>query len=125
MRGPIPVGGEQIVRFGLTHEMAGGGELMVDSEVERPIDFVEQFILLRACFGDPGQHVTVQRTCEVEVDDRPRDARLYLPWDAADPTDWVCLVPLPGVVLRVKAHAFPLSELRLARITDPSRYLTG
>jgi hypothetical protein len=125
MWGPIPAGGEQIVRFGLTHEMAGGGELTVDSEVERPIDFVEQSILLQTRFADSGQQVTVQRTGEVEVDDQPRDARMYLPWDAADPTDWACVVPLHGVVLRVKAHAFPLSRLRLVRVTDLSRYLAG
>ncbi len=123
--GPIPVGDEQIVRFGLTRQLTGSGSLEVHSDVEHPIDFVEQSILLQTRFGDPGQQVTVQRTGEVEVDDQPREARMYLPWDAADPTDWACLVPLHGVVLRVKAHAFPLSRLRLVRVTDPSRYLAG
>jgi hypothetical protein len=119
------VGDEQIVRFGLTRQLTGSGSLEVHSDVEHPIDFVEQSILLQTRFGDPGQQVTVQRTGEVEVDDQPREARMYLPWDAADPTDWACLVPLHGVVLRVKAHAFPLSRLRLVRVTDPSRYLAG
>ncbi len=125
MWGPIPVGGEHIVRFGLTHQLTGSGSLEVHSVVERPIDAVERSVVLATRWGHPGQHVTTQRTCEVEVDDRPRDARLYLPWDAADPTDWACLVPLPGVVLRVKADAFPLSQLRLVRVTDPGRYLDG
>lgn len=125
MWGPIPVGGEHIVRFGLTHLVPGAGNLRVDSEVERPIDTVERSVLLATCWGHLRQHVTIQRTCEVEVDDRPHDARLYLPWDAADPTHWACLVPLPAVVLRVKAQAFALSELRLVRVVDPSSYLAG
>ena len=125
MWGPIPVGGEQIVRFGLTHQLTGSGSLEVHSDVEHPIDAVERSVVLATRWGDPGQQVTTQRTGEVEVDDQPRDARMYLPWDAVDPTDWACLVPLHGVVLRVKAHAFPLSRLRLVRITGPSRYLAG
>ena len=125
MWGPIPVGGYQIVRFGLTHQLTGSGSLEVHSEVERPIDVVERSVVLATRWGHPGQQVTMQRTCEVEVDDRPRETRLYLPQDAEDPTDWACLVSLPGVVLRVKAHAFPLSQLRLVRVTDPSRYLAA
>lgn len=120
---PIPVGGEHIVRFGLTHLVPESGRLEIDSEIERPVDSVERSVLLATRWGHPGQQVTIQRTCKVEVDDRPRDARLCLPWDVVDPTDWVCLVPLPGVVLQVKAHAFPLSELRLVRVTDSNSYL--
>ncbi len=125
MRGPIPVGGEQIVRFGLTHQPTGSGSLEVHSEVERPIDAVERSVVQATRWGHSGQQVTIPRTGQVEVDHRSREARLYLPWDAADPTDWACIVPLPGVVLRNKARAFPLSQLRLVRVTDPSRYLAA
>jgi hypothetical protein len=125
MWGPIPAGGEHIVRFGLTHLVRGSGKLEVYSEEERPIDILERSVLLVTRWGHLGEHMTIQRTCEVEVDRRPHDARLYLPWEAVDPTDWACLVPLPGVVLRVEAHAFPLSELRLVRVVDPNSYLAG
>lgn len=125
MWGPVPVSGERIVRFGLAHETDRGGRLVVDSEVERPIDIAEHFVVLQARFGHARQHVTVQRTCAVEVDHLPRDARLYGAWDAPDPTEWICLVPLSDVVLRVKADAFALSELRLVRVIDPSSYLAG
>lgn len=125
MWGPVPVGGEHIVRFGLTHLVPGAGSLEVDSEVERPIGTVERSVLLATRWRRPGQHVTIQRTCEVEVDGLRQEARLYLPWDAADPTDWACLVPLLGVVLRVRALAFPLSGLRLVRVTEPDSYLAG
>jgi hypothetical protein len=123
--GPVPAGGEHIARFGLTHLVPASGKLEVHSEVERPIDSVERSVLLATRWGHLGQHVTIQRTCEVEVDERPHDARLYLPWESADPTDWVCVLPLPGVVLRVKADAFPLSALRLVRVPDPTGHLAG
>ncbi len=76
------------------------------SEVERPIEAVEWSVTLATHWGHPCEQGTIQRTGQVEADDQPREARLYLPWDAADPTDWAYAGPLSGVVLRVKAHAF-------------------
>ena len=125
MWGPVPVGGEHIVCFGLTHLVPGSGSVEVDSEVERPIEAVDRSVLLATRWDRPGQDVTIQRTYEVEVDGVPHEARLYLPWDAADPTDWVCLVPLTGVVLLIRGDAFPLSRLRLVRVADPDSYLAG
>jgi hypothetical protein len=122
MWGPLPVGGEDVVRFGLTHATSDRGGVEVDSEVRPSIDALERLLILQMAWGASRRKVSVTKSHEINVDDVIINARLYLPLEATDPLDRGCLAALPGVVLRVKATGFPLSRLHLVRVRDLRPY---